>query len=504
MTLLSNLGVSLQDYQNGNYDGQALFDTSNITPEQLSELSKALDAGSITGRETANLTNASGAPLKVESLENTLKVITFKESDIVFWKRVPKLAAYNTVEEFNQLASYGTEAGVFTNEGELPREEDSIYIRRAEIVKFLGVTKIVSHPMQLVKTHIGSIIQQEIKNGTLFMLRKADRALAYADANIIPQEFNGYYAQQRNAFPTFAEYMASDSVIDLRGKALAETNIENGALSIISNFGLANLLMAPPVVLTDFVKKFYEAKFIQPNTAAVTAGVMGQRVQKFQSQYGEIDLGYDIFFNANPPRKTGDDATHPQAPAKPTAVGIAASATDPDSLFNTLTAGDYFYAVAAKNRYGESALTSMNGGSLLHVADGKRTDLQFTSGGGANPATGYVIYRSVKDAASSLAATPLYPIFEVSTAQLSSGYDGGANGKIGDRNRFIAGCQQAMLLQADEEVFSFKQLAPLMKMDLAVLSPATRFMILMYGTPMLYAPKKMVRYVNIGRDTTGI
>lgn len=498
--LHNNLGISLADYQNGNNDGQALFDNSNVTPEQLSELSKALEAGSITGRETTNLSTASGAPLKVESLENTLKVLTFKESDIQFWKRVPKLAAYNTVEEFNQLSSYGSEAGVFTNEGELPREEDSIYTRRAEIVKFLGVTKIVSHPMQLVKTHIGSIIQQEIKNGTLFLLRKADRALMYADSDIIPQEFNGYLAQHRKANLDYNAYMNSEVVIDLRGKALKEADIEQGSLSIISNFGHANLLMAPPVVLSDFVKNFYDAKFIQPNTSALTAGVMGQRVQKFQSQYGEIELGYDIFLNAAAPRKTNSPGTHNQAPAIPIAVS-AAPAPDPAfTKFNTADeVGDFYYAVAAKNRFGESQLLDINGGALVTTAVGDAVDLTFTSGGGANPATGYVIYRSVKNPTGTINETTLYPIFEVSTAQLATGYDGGAATVVRDRNRFLPACNQAILLQSDEEVYSFKQLAPLMKMDLAVLSPATRFMILMYGTPMLYAPKKMVRYVNIGR-----
>jgi hypothetical protein len=57
---------------------------------------------------------------------------------------------------------------------------------------------------------------------------------------------------------------------------------------------------------------------------------------------------------------------------------------------------------------------------------------------------------------------------------------------------------QAILFQMDNEVIEFAQLAPLMKMDLALLGPAYRFMILLYGTPFLYAPKKMVRLVNIG------
>jgi len=63
--------ISLNDYQVGSEYG-------NSSQNELGELMKALNAGSITGRETTDSTTASGSPLKVESLENTLKVLTFK------------------------------------------------------------------------------------------------------------------------------------------------------------------------------------------------------------------------------------------------------------------------------------------------------------------------------------------------------------------------------------------------------------------------------------------
>ena len=160
-----DLGINLSDYQNGGLDNQPLFDNSSTTPEQLAELSKALEAKEITGMQTVNSTADSGAPLKTESLERNLKLLTFKDSDIRFWKRIPKAAAYNTVEEYNQLKSYGAETGGFNNEGELPQDEDSVYVRRAELVKFLGVTKSVTHPMQLVNTMVGNIMQREVTNG---------------------------------------------------------------------------------------------------------------------------------------------------------------------------------------------------------------------------------------------------------------------------------------------------------------------------------------------------
>lgn len=498
-----DLGINLSDYQNGGLDNQPLFDNSSTTPEQLAELSKALEAKEITGMQTVNSTTDSGAPLKTESLERNLKLLTFKDSDIRFWKRIPKAAAYNTVEEYNQLKSYGAETGGFNNEGELPQDEDSVYVRRAELVKFLGVTKSVTHPMQLVNTMVGNIMQREVTNGINWILRKADRALFYGNDKVVSQEWRGLYQQHdSDDYSTLDLYQDSESVIDLRGAALTESPIETAAESIIRNFGYGNLLVAPPVVLSNFVKSFYNNKYITPNTVQVTAGVMGQRVQTFQSQFGEIALEYDIFAKKPGPKKVGDAASSTKAPTAVT-VGAASGAAvaDADNRFANFT-GDYNYLITAKNRFGESSptlITSAAGNGIVTVAAGESVDLTFADGGGTHPATGYCIYRSTKGNASATGAGILcYPIFEVSKAEQVAGFDGAGAGDVRDRNRYISNTEQALLVQGDNEVIEFKQLAPLMKMDLAVIGPAKRFMILMYGTPILYAPKKMVRLINIG------
>ena len=76
------------------------------------------------------------------------------------------------------------------------------------------------------------------------------------------------------------------------------------------------------------------------------------------------------------------------------------------------------------------------------------------------------------------------------------------NNLVRDRNRFMPATDQAFLVENKQEVLTHKQLAPLMKMDLAVVSPSYRFMILQYGTPMFFAPRKAVRFINIGTLTT--
>jgi hypothetical protein len=485
-----SLGVSLSDY--------AVKGMENMAAADMMELEKALQATELRGSDTSA---TSGAPLKVESLENTLKITTFQEGDIQFWKRVPKLPAFNTVEEYNQMTSVGSDRGGFNNEGELPEEEDSTYLRKAQLVKFLGVTKSVTHPMQLVNTMVGNIIQRETKNGTLWILRKADKALTFGDADVIPQEWNGLLKQHFDGFGgTLDQYWDSNSVVDLRGKALTEAAIEQGGLGILENYGFADLLMAPPVVLSNFVKRFHESKLIQPNTPAITAGVMGQRVKTFASQFGDIELGYDKFMKANPLRYITAGKLSPKAPDAVIPDGVAPVATiaDGSSRFSGFN-GDYFYAVSPVNRYGEGPLTALKG-TLTTVAATESFNLKFADGGGTYSATGYVIYRSKKTPTTTLATTPMYPLFSVSVAQMAAGYDGGAAGLVRDRNKILPDCDQAIMIQNSEEIYSFKQLAPLMKMDLAILSPAIRFMILLYGTPQLYAPRKFTRFVNVGGD----
>lgn len=502
-----NLSVNLSDFQHGVGFAEDALNQANLSAEQLNILSKALEAGHIQGGDIGNANQTNMGALKTESLEKNLKILTFRESDIRFWKRFPKSAAFSTVEEYNQQSSYGTDRGGFNNEGELPEEEDSNFVRKAELVKYLGITKSVTHPAQLVTTNVGSLIQKATTDGILWILRKADRALFHANASLVSQEWNGLYAQHQNndAYPTMAEYFDSEVVIDLRGKTLKETNIEEGCQVILRKFGHADLLVAPPVVLSDFARGFYTNKRINVGSpGTVTDATMGQHIAKFQSMYGMIDFEYDIFAAGPVGKLPASGATSPKAPATPTAGGApAAPVADAASTKFGDGDGDYYYAVSAINRYGESAMLQL--GATITVAATESVDLQWTATAGAYQPTSYRVYRSLVDPAGAYAQTVMYPIFEVAVTgtgkfgSLAAGVDGAAATKVRDRNRWIGATEQALLLQSDTDVVEFKQLAPLMKMPLAKLSPADRFMVLLYGTPLLFAPDKMVRYINVGR-----
>ena len=81
---------------------------------------------------------------------------------------------------------------------------------------------------------------------------------------------------------------------------------------------------------------------------------------------------------------------------------------------------------------------------------------------------------------------------------MTAGYGGAAAGKVRDRNFWIANTKSALVTVIDPEYLEYLQLAPIMKMDLAITSPSKRFMVLNYGTPAVYMPTKIIRIVNLG------
>jgi len=81
--------VSWRDYQGLNGFGQT-------TAGDVADLRKALAAG----QDVNNPGTAAGVgfPLRTESLENTLKTVTYKMDDVKLWAAATKIPAYNTVK----------------------------------------------------------------------------------------------------------------------------------------------------------------------------------------------------------------------------------------------------------------------------------------------------------------------------------------------------------------------------------------------------------------------
>jgi hypothetical protein len=321
--------------------------------------------------------------------------------------------------------------------------------------------------------------------------------LTTANSNIVPQQFDGFYQQQYAASGSVNAnyYINNDYVYDCRGNSLRDSVFQDTATQIVENWGDPDTVFGPPAVFRDYALRFEGGKrFMADSEAGNLKG--GERAMEVYTQYGNLKLVTDKFMRQPVPKTTSSNATSPKAPTAPSTV-TAAAVADATNQYSGFT-GDYMIGVTAVNRYGESPITVT--GSAVVVASGDSVDITITPAASTIPATGYNIYKSMLNVTTG--TVQYYYLFSVSAAQVAAGYDGGAAGVVREKNYFLPNTERAFICERSTNLFAFKQLAPLMKMDLAVIAPSTRFMILLYGTPILYAPKKMNYIINIGTNIT--
>lgn len=475
--------------------------------EGLQELLKAMQAGAITGRDTADQ-SLTMEPLKAESLETTLKLLEARQKDIRLLNLMPKLTAYNTVEEFLQLSSYGTERGGFYNEGELSDVEDSTYIRRSELIKYLQVTGEVTMQAQMVRSYVDAM-RKEVENKVMWLNKRANRYMTAGNSNHVPQEWNGIYAQHESVgagqgflYANLEQYFTSTVVIDKRGKSVTQADIEEAAVRIDANFGNVSDFFGPTTVISAISKDYFQDQRIMLNASnsGAYSGQIGTVAKSIATTLGDVALQSDKFMKHEHPdgRLLTDGATSAKAPNAPVTGGAPTVNVDASAKYVAGEAGTCYFAVAAINRYGESAMTLMDAAAVTLVA-GRSVDLTFTSGGGAVAATAYRVYRTEITAAGAATGLKFWPLFTVSAADVAAGYDGGAAGVVRDRGRFLPNTEQAFMCEMVDDVLSFKQLAPISKLDLAVISMSKRFISFMFACPQIYSPKKIVRFVNCAK-----
>jgi hypothetical protein len=457
------------------YEGVEGFQVGS--QQEVDQLNKALAAGQSIN-PPGSATAGDGFSLRVESLERTLKVTTFKMEHIKFWKQIPKLAAWNTVEEHNALHSYGQnpDAG-FIAEGDLPGEDDSTYERQFAIIKFLGTTRRVTHPMSLIKPAHGNVISMETVNGTIHLLRILERALFFGDSALCALQFDGYAKQLQ----------AKSNVIDLRGQPLSEDVLTDSCLTAFDapNYGMITDIYLNPKVKADLVKTFFPKERHPTNVGDMSK--VGLDIKGFTSPAGDVMFQPDVFITDGGGVTTAvGDAT--KRPATPT-ISTPCTTPGPEALskFGALDAGDYRLQIQACNRYGRSAPVAVDAGAVTIGAAEK-----FTFGatpGGSTTVEWWELFRTKKNGA--LGTERL--VLRVANAA------GAAESIISEYNDQIPGCYYGFGFQLNLENLSFKQLAPMVKIPLATIDSSIRWMQLLYGVPVLYTPGKNILFKNIGR-----
>lgn len=455
----------------------------------VADLNKALTAG-----YASDTTASGGGALRVESLDSTLKIVSFMEKNIQFYNDIPKTKAYNTVEEYNVLSRYGGKGGFFIEEGGLPRTEDSAYQRKAAFVKFMGTTREISHPMLLVRPAHGNVVALETKNGAKWMLQRMEEGLFNGDSSIISQAFDGLKKQLLSGYSdsTFAgdgvPSTSTEHVIDLRGDILSEMVFERASKILQDNYMYPTHAYLPITNHSDFSASFFsKGRYQIPVGADSTVGF---NVDKVKTGGGIVQLRPNVFMRINETAPlSADNALAPTAPASVT--GAAAAKTSSRG-FSADEVGAYLYEVAAISKSGQSAATVL-GAALTVTTLNNEVTLTINRGtvSGNDLTQGYRIYRTRLGQA----AGTRFLIAEIASA--------GAVTIFKDGNEQLPGAGICYIGQMDESVLSLRELSPMLKFPLATVASSIRWMQLYYNTPIVFRPRGWVIIKNIGQMTVG-
>ena len=475
--------ISLDQYQGVDGFGPP------VSAENLAALNKAL----LTGYDIANQTG--GAALRPESLEASLKVVTHSARHLALWRKWPKSPAFSTTEEFNRLQSYGARMGGFLREGELPQESVSSYSREVAKVKFLGATRGVSLQMSMVNPAHGDVIAQENHNGILYLLTQANIAGYRGDSSLAAPGNTG------EEFDGLDRLIDPLNIIDASGSALSEPMLQDTSDLIASSYGFATDVFAGVKPLSDLVKSFYARERVM--LPAPVGGQVGHSISTVATQNGILQLNSDVFLQAaiNP----SDSAQSAKAPTAPATLVLGTSGVDGE-FAKAQGAGvkaDYGYCVTAGNRYGESAPVYAAAGNVtmdLTVPGSPHVDLTVTNGvQGQYTVEYYAIYRSrpLAFGAPALIGGNESKLSLIARIPVTTAASGGVN-NYDDLNIQMPFTNTVYVGQLTPDVLTFRQLAPLMRLDLAVIAAARQWMILLFGTPILFAPKKWAKIINVG------
>jgi plastocyanin len=479
--------------------------SQSMDAQQAEELVKTLQIGHANGLNAPG-SLVGGAALVAESLDSTLKSVTYDATNLVFWPSIAQDRAYSLVEQYVRTNSYGDGGSPYIPESGSPAMNDSEYNRHAQKVVFFSTRRGISLASTLVRQALGADPEtRESQAGTLWMLEKLERELYKGLSSFSNQ---GVFDGSNSAIPlklqnlnlagaevqilqgnsdfsaestAFDGYGGDESVIvDKQGNVLDETDFEFLANLLVENFGRPDQTHMAPKGMSDFIKQFYPKERV--NQLGIADGKAGYIVREMVTTAGGIQLRPNVFLK--PKQKIKANPDRAGVPGAPTSLSAPAQAAAPATATSQLASGDkYVYAVTGVNEQGEgnSALTSS---SITIAATGNQ--VTFTISDSATNSTHYAVYRTSPQGSG-------YPLFIGYVKRSNSG-----STTFTDQGNYYQGTSQAYMLDMRPEIMVWRQLAPLMKINLAPITTAKEFLLWLAGTLILFAPRKSGFFKNIG------
>lgn len=447
-------------------------------------LQKALATSAISGM-------GDGTNLILQNLDSIMTSVLFSEDQLVKQRFIERVPSINPTYQWNRRNQFGSQRGAngFA-EGSIGPVGIGSWSRNTAPVRFFGVqrgTTVISQIAGALGGMFDDPVAEEEYDGTMQLLGSVERSLLWGNSTIVDGSgnaifYDGLYRQLKSSSA------AKTNVIDMHGKPMNFDVISQIAAQYAKTFVTSARNVAafiPPDALATLQLMKTQAERRAMGVSGSDGGyTAGTPLRGYDTQIGTIPFIQDVFTEAVPgklPLTTADAG----APIQVGTVTVAAAAPTGGQTSNWLStdAATVFYTIGSYNASGESVGKLVTTG--VAVSAGQVVTLTIPNVAGAY---GYRVYRGIQSTGSDAAW-----IGEVAAS-------GGANVTFVDDNSIMPGTDVATFVERSPQNIAIAQMAPLLKLPLAVQNTTIPFGLLYLHTLAVKAPERQFIVVNIGKS----
>ncbi|MCA9544046.1 MAG: hypothetical protein KC613_06630 [Myxococcales bacterium] len=448
--------------------------------EALGELRKALNIGNsfpADGQMNAGQLMAA-VP---QDLSHLITKVSFDETQLTLWRMLQAAQrgrARSTVHQFLRIGRYGNEGeNIFFGEGGLPTESSTERQLASLPMSYAGTVRRLTLQAAIVPNIAGDTVKEENEYGALEVCQGLEHALFFGDREVNPFAFDGIKKQ------VMAEGEAT--VLDPRGGVLTAEMVQQAMFRNAAepNFGKANNVICSPQLYGSMVRVYNDR--LRKNFGDKITPVYTIEDMTFPS--GKITFNQDVFLQSEGHKVKGAGGTDASKRPLPPVIEVQpATAADPNTKFLGADAGNYIYWAQATSPTGRSAAVKLN---TVAVADGERVAFTLRDTGvGTQKATGFKIYRTLKNGAE---GTARHMVDVKRTGDLT---------QVVDLNQDIPGTQSMFFLSVNPRDLQWVDFLPFFNFPLGRMDTSFRWALLQFGALKIGAPRHHFIIKNIQPD----
>ena len=444
-------------------------------------LAKALATSSISGF-------ADGSNLVLQNLDSIMTSVLWKEDQLVKQQWIQRVPSINPIYQWNRRNQYASNRGANAfAEGNIGPVGLGSWSRNTEPVRFFGVqrgTTVIANLAGALGGMFDNPIEEEEYDGTMQLLSSVESALLWGNSTITDGNgndifYDGLYRQVKASYPV--------NIIDMHGKPMDFDVISQVAANYAKQYvttsrDIAGFFTPDTLQTLQLMKTQAERNM---NLSANDGGfAAGTPIDGYRTPIGFIPFVQDVFlkpFQGGTQPLTSADSGAPATPSGVTAAAGAPTGTQTSNWLST-DAGTVYYTVAAFNGNGESLGFLVTAGVVVAAGDVVTVTIPNVSG-----AWGYRVYRGVQPTGSD--ANWIGEVAASTAASVT----------FVDDNSIMPGTDVAVFMNRDTQNLAIAQMAPLMKLPLAIQNTTIPFGLLYLHTLAVKAPERQFVVVNIGK-----